>query len=364
MKSGNLCIAGMLMVMFSAVAWPQGYSATASGTVMKDGSPVDNVQVVLTSFETGKQFKTKTDKRGNYASTGMMVGTYTVQVLGSDGVVLYTFEGLRIRGESSAPLNIDLAHPEDSHGVAGDPGAKQPAKMNKEQQKAEAARVKAENDKLASMNDLIAKYQAATQSANWPEAEKALQQLVAADPNTTRWEFYQRLADVQDRNNEQASALRSLDKGIEIAQAIVSGKAPKDPRNPSPDPARAKAGIAKMLVAEGNIYAKLGSSDLAAPLFAQAALDNPSPALAYYNLCVTQFNSNKLDDAVNSCDKSLASDPGRAEAWFLKGAALYKSGKTDTNGVAVEALNKYLELAPNGQHADDAKSMLKAGTAK
>jgi hypothetical protein len=364
MKCGNLIIAALCLAVFSAWAWPQGYSATATGTVINNGSPVDNVQVVFLVLETGKQYKTKTERGGTFTATGMVVGTYKIQVIGSDGTVLYTREGLRIRGEDGTPLNIDLAHPEASEGVGGDPGGKPSAKMSKEQQKAEAARVKAENEKLAAMNDLIAKYQAAAQSANWPEAEKALQQLIAADPNTTRWEFYQRLADTQDRNNAQASALRSLDRGIEIAQTIVSGKAPKDPRNPSPDPARAKAGISQMLVAEGNIYSKLGNPEMAAPLFAQAALDNPSPGLAYYNLCVAQFNSNKLDDAVNSCGRSLATEPGRAEAWFLKGAALYKGGKADASIAAGEALNKYLELAPNGQHADDAKSLLKAAAAK
>jgi tetratricopeptide (TPR) repeat protein len=214
------------------------------------------------------------------------------------------------------------------------------------------------------MNDLILKYQAAAKAGNWAEAEKLLQQLVAADPNTTRWEFYQALGDMQDRNNEEANALRSLDTGVQIAQAIVSGKAPKDPHNPNADPAKAKAGIAQMLLAEGTIYSKLGNAEMAAPLFAQAAQDNPNPGLAFYNLCVSQFNAGKYEEAASACDKSLAADSGRSDAWYIKGSALYKSGKPENKKTAVEALNKYLQLDPSGQYASDAKVMLQGAGAK
>jgi tetratricopeptide (TPR) repeat protein len=360
-----------LLLAFGCVAaWPQGFNVRASGTVTQNGAPVENVQVIFSIPDMGKQYKSKTDKRGNYFSAGMAYGTYKVQVIDAKGEVLYTQNGFLIETQD-VPLSIDLAKPEASGGMAGDsPDTKgktapaAPSKITKEQQKAEAAKVKADNEKIVAMNEYIKQYQVAAQAQNWPDAQKALQQLLAADPTTTRWELYQRLADAQDHNNQQADALRSLDKGIELATAIAAGKAPNDPHNPNADPAKAKTGMGQMLIAEGNIYVKLGSPEMATPLFAQAAQDNPSPALAYYNLCAVDFNSNKLDDAVNACNKSLAADPSRAEAWFLKGSALYKSGKADSGKPAVEALNKYLELDPNGQHANDAKSILQAAAQK
>jgi tetratricopeptide (TPR) repeat protein len=365
MNRRTCALVGTLLLALSWVAvWPQGFNVRASGTITQNGAPVEDVQVVFSIPDMGKQYKSKTDKRGNYFSAGMAYGTYKVQVIGAKGEVLYTRNGFGIDSDAGATLNIDLNKPEASGGVAGDsPDSKASApstKMSKEQQKGEAARVKADNEKIAAMNEYIKQYMAAAQAQNWPDAQKALQQLLAADPNTTRWELYQRLADAQDHNNLQADALRSLDKGIEIAATIVAGTAPKDTHNPSADPAKAKAGIGQMLGAEGNIYVKLGSPELATPLFSQAAQDSPSPGLAYYNLCAVEFNTNKLDDAVTACNKSLAADPSRAEAWFLKGSALYKSGKTDSGKTAVEALNKYLELDPNGQHANDAKTILQA----
>jgi Tetratricopeptide repeat len=367
MNRRTCALVGTLLLALSSVAvWPQGFNVRASGTINQNGAPVENVQVVFSIPNMGKQYKSKTDKRGNYFSAGMAYGIYKVQVIGAKGDVLYTRTDFVIENEDTT-LTVDLAKPEASFGVAGDstdtkgqPAQPAPAKMTKDQQKAEAAKVKADNEKIAAMNEYIKQYMAAAQAENWPDAQKALQQLLAADPNTTRWELYQRLGDAQDHNNQQADALRSLDKGIEIATAIVAGTAPKDPHNPNADPAKAKAGIGQMLGAEGNIYVKLGSPELATPLFSQAAQESPSPALAYYNLCAVEFNANKLDDAVTACNKSLAADPSRAEAWFLKGSALYKSGKTDSGKTAVEALNKYLELAPNGQHATDAKTILQA----
>jgi tetratricopeptide (TPR) repeat protein len=359
-----------LLLAFGCAAWPQGFNVRASGTVTQNGTPAENVQVIFAIPEMGKQYKSKTDKRGNYFSAGMAYGTYKVQVIDAKGVVMYTRMGFSIQSEDTT-LNIDLAKPEASGGVAGDSTDSKgqsaqaaPAKITKEQQKAEAAKVKADNEKIAAMNEYIKQYQTAAQAQNWPDAQKALQQLLAADPTTTRWELYQRLADAQDRSGQQADALKSLDKGLELAGAIAAGKAPNDPHNPNPDPAKAKAGMGQMLIAEGNIYVKLGSPEMATPLFAQAAQDNPSPALAFYNLCAVEFNSNKLDAAVSACDKSLAADPSRAETWFLKGSALYKSGKAESGKTAVEALNKYLELDPNGQHANDAKSILQAAAQK
>jgi len=54
----------------------------------------------------------------------------------------------------------------------------------------------------------------------------------------------------------------------------------------------------------------------------------------------------------------------RADAWFVLGSVLYVSSPTDAKGnfvIAAEtrqALEKYLELAPDGAHAADVKAML------
>lgn len=366
MKRKECFVIGALLLMLGSLpAWPQAQTGGRSGVVMLNKmEPAPNLQIVFTSRTTGKEYKTKTDKKGEFLLTGLQIDDYNLTVLAANGDVLYVNEAMvHVRGASSIELDvIDLSNPEASKGRAGtavDTKNLATAKMTKEQQKADAAKVKADNEKIASMNEFIAKYQAAVQAQNWPDAAKALKQLLAIIPDTTRWEFYKALGDAQGHNNELKEAIQTYDKGIQIAQEIVSGTAPKDPRNPNPDPARARAGIGQMLIAAGNAYVKLDKPEMATPLFQQATQDNPNPGLAYYNLCAVEFNASKMDEAIAACERSIAADPTRAEAWFLKGAALYKTGPTpDSKGATVEALNKYLQLDPQGQHASEAKLIL------
>jgi len=70
------------------------------------------------------------------------------------------------------------------------------------------------------------------------------------------------------------------------------------------------------------------------------------------------------------CDKAIAADPKKADAYFIKGSTLFGSGKLDAQGKYIvppgtlETLKKYLELAPDGAHAGDVKAMLEAAGVK
>lgn len=96
------------------------------------------------------------------------------------------------------------------------------------------------------------------------------------------------------------------------------------------------------------------------PAFAQAT----SPAVSYFNSCALLYNVGKMDEAIAACDKAIALDPSKADAYFIKASALFGNSKIGSDGKflappgTVEALNKYLELAPNGPHAQDVHAML------
>jgi tetratricopeptide (TPR) repeat protein len=101
-------------------------------------------------------------------------------------------------------------------------------------------------------------------------------------------------------------------------------------------------------------------SAVVAPALAQAT----SPAVSYFNNCAMSYNAGKMDEAVAACDKAIALDPRKADAYFIKASALYGNGKVGSGGKfevppgTVEALDKYLELAPDGPHAQDVHAML------
>ena len=97
---------------------------------------------------------------------------------------------------------------------------------------------------------------------------------------------------------------------------------------------------------------------------APALADSIAAAVPYFNACATFYNTGKMEEAIAACDKAIAIDPNKADAYFIKGSALFGNGKVGSGGKyavppgTVETLNKYLELAPDGGHAGDVHAML------
>lgn len=275
-----LCI--VMLACWAPAARPQAYNAGLQGKITKGGEPVPNLQILANNSANGRQYKTKTNKKGEYSIVGMSIDSYVLKVVNESGEVVYVNQNVSFEGNEIRPMDIDLSDPAKSGGRKGMPAdaMKSPGdnKKSKEDQKAEEAKIKDQNAKIAVLNGYITQYQTAKDAQNYVDAEKALKHVFETVPDTTRWEFYRALGDVQSENNELNEAIQTYEKGIQKAQLVASGNAPKDPFNPNADPAKAKAGIGPMLVAEGNAYVKLGKPELATPLFQQAGQDNPNPA--------------------------------------------------------------------------------------
>jgi tetratricopeptide (TPR) repeat protein len=198
-----------------------------------------------------------------------------------------------------------------------------------------------------SQSAVVAKAQAALDAKQWPEAEAALKQLLASEP---RWEYSQALGVAQSNQGHYADSLDSYQRAIELA-----GK------NASP------AAIAPIYVAIGNANLKLKKNDAAIAAYTKAASLDPNPAVAYFNLCATMYNMGQpAAKTVPFCDKAIAADPKKADAYFVKGSSLYGEGALDKSNKfvpppgSVEALKQYLVLAPGGPHVQDVKAMLDA----
>ncbi len=344
-------LAALAVAMGAEVAWSQATLTRVDGKVVNAGKPMPDAQVVLTYEDSGKTYKAKTDKNGAFFVIGINRGAYTVEVVNASGEKLYRATKQQLTGEGGATdqLNIDLSGP---GGGGGQP------KMTAEQVEA----IKQANAKATSINALITQYNAAMATKDWQAAIPPLQGMVAADP--TRWEYFQALGNAQLNVGNYDDAVQTFDKGIAVAQGYVSGATPKDPKNPNSDPAKAKAGMGQMLANEGNAYLKLKKNDDAIAAYTKAAELDPNPGTAYFNLCATQYNSGNTQGALAACDKAIAADPNKADAYYIKGSLLIASSTLDKDGKVkptpgtAEALNKYLELAPDGPHANDVKQML------
>src|SRR6476469_5342151 len=174
--------------------------------------------------------------------------------------------------------------------------------------------------------------------------------------NPNRGDYQQALGNAQFSEGKFDEAIATFDKAIPIAENATK-------TDPKADPAKAKAAVAQMLTNEGNAYLKLKKNDKAVESYTKAAAMDPNPGTAYFNLCATQYNSGNTQGALAACDKAIQADPNRADAYFIKGSLMLGDSKQDKEGKLIappgpaEALNKYLELAPDGGHANEVKQM-------
>lgn len=338
----------LLFLAAAASAWSQSTNARIKGTITAAGKPLPDAQVVLTSKDNGRKFKFKTDKNGQLSGYGVPYGGYDEEVFNANGEAVFK-RALNIvseNGTTENDISVDVS--------AG--GTGQPA-ISKE----EMERLKGEREKALGENALIAQLNPALQAKDWATAEPILQKLITMNPN--RWDYQQALGNAQLSLGKFDDAVATYEKAIPAAENASK-------TDPKADPAKAKAAVAQMLTNEGNAYLKLKKNDKAVESYTKAAAMDPNPGTAYFNLCATQYNSGNTQGALAACDKAIAADPNRADAYFIKGSLMLGDSKQDKDGKlqapagTSEALNKYLELAPDGPHAGDVKAMLQAIGAK
>jgi tetratricopeptide (TPR) repeat protein len=323
----NVIVVALGTVLFAVGFLParsQTVGAQAEGNVTQEGKPLANAPVVFTNTETGKTYKSKTDKNGQFQMLGVPYGSYEVNVLNEKGEKLSSNQTTLGTGNTTDSNNL---HIEASKEPITDNkfGLAQPAgpKLTKEQ----LAKIQADNKKIAGMNSLISDAQSARQAQDWPKAENALKQLIAAAPETSRWDFYQALGEAQSKSNKLDEAVQTYDKGVKVAQSLISGSTPADPKIPSLNPSAAKQGAGSMLTAQGSDYMKLQKQDEAIASLKKATEIDPTSALYSYNLCGVEFSAQKFDDAKTAC-------------------------------------NKYLQLQPSGPHTEEVKTFLAQMPAK
>jgi len=363
-KSVFAALVALLFALGAMPVWSQATLARVNGKIVDNGKPVAGVKVVITNKDTGRKFEVKTDKKGEFSQIGFTRGNnYTVEIFDASGASIYNRPNVPIINEGGVPENflIDLSNASATNLGMNAEGVSAAHKQTKEEAE-EAARQKQQeeaaregNKKLESENALIAQLNPALQAKNWAVAEPLLIQLSTINPN--RWDFLQSLGDAQLNQGKYEEALATYGKAIPMAQNNSDSKA---------DPAKAKAAVGLMLTNEGNAYLKLKKMPEAIAAYNQAATISSNPGLAYFNICATQYNIGNMEGAAVACDKAIAADPNKADAYFIKGSSLYGNGKLDKDNKYVvppgttEALNKYLELAPDGAHAADVRAMLQA----
>ena len=85
--------------------------------------------------------------------------------------------------------------------------------------------------------------------------------------------------------------------------------------------------LEQALLYAGNIYLLRNDYDKAIDAYTKAASMDPNPGTAYFNICATQYNAGNTQGALVACDKAIAADPNRADAYFIKGSLMVGDSK-------------------------------------
>src|SRR5690242_14362197 len=137
-----LTLAAVLSAAAFLPAQAQTVGAPVEGKVTRDGSPFPNAQVVLTNVDTGKTYKSKSEKSGDFSMLGVPYGNYQVEVIGDKGEKLFSEKTSLGTGNSTGSnfLKIDIS----KDAPVPEAGASTAPKLTKEQ----LARIEADNKKI------------------------------------------------------------------------------------------------------------------------------------------------------------------------------------------------------------------------
>ncbi|HEY4356709.1 MAG TPA: hypothetical protein VGN16_13240 [Acidobacteriaceae bacterium] len=342
---------------------PAGMAFDAGGEVKltKDKTAAEKEQRMIYSFPI--------DKNGDYSGSSVAAGDYFAYVVQGDKHIDRL--EVTIKEGDDKTLNFDMTREEYIKTMTDE------QKKALEDYKKHASAAIADNKVIANLNATLKQVREdltnAAKSGN-PDVSKDvanMKQAVDARPNEallqiTYGDTLQAQGDHLAHDDRANKTNPATDDAVnaQYAAAVVAYKAGIDASAASkkPQPGDQAAAYNQM----GNALAKSGKIPDAAAAFESAAKLMPASAGMYYNNeAAIMFNNNKADEAAVAADKAIAADPTRPDPYFIKGQALVQKATVDSKtGLPVappgclEAYQKYLELAPNGPHAEAVKEVL------
>ena len=368
MKFRNLILAtaGLLFFGFTALAQITAIEGDVKG---EDGKALVGAQVKIDRTDITAHYKTKTDKKGHYFYNGLPLGNYNVTIE-VDGKDIDNKTGVRSKLGDPTNVSFDLAAARKQHEATQK--AAESGQITKEMERGMTAEQKAALEKTvkeregqlkqrkelndafgAGMTALTAAQAAPTPAEKQKGFEDAVQALTKASeigPNELAiWanlaDAYMKLATTKtgaESNDAATKGLAAYAKAIEL----------------KPEDAATHNNYALALVQAKKV------PEAQAELTKAAQLDPTNAGKYYYNLGAVLTNANQGDAAVEAFQKAIAADPNYAEAYYQYGVSLVGKASFGADGKVtpvpgtVEALQKYLALAPTGQFAQAAKDML------
>lgn len=353
----------LLLVLALELAAPRAFAqitGTVKGTCTDaDGKPIVGAQVEWTGLETGRKYTLKTNNKGEYFSLGITPGKYNVK-LSKDGKEIFQLNGVPVGlDEKAPPVDFDMKKEQVK---AAQSQGKTPEQIKADEEA--AAKAANETKKIGTLNDKLKAARVAEEAKDYETAITTLNEANQIDPSHDQIWFElananlnsaPKQTDPEEKQKRYADAATDFQKAIDLR--TNSEREQKEANN--------NATLAAYYNNLAQVYAKTNKVDDAVSNYNKASQLDPTHAGTYlFNIGAVLTNAGKVDEAIAVFDKVIAADPTKAEAYYQKGINLLgketigKDGKATAPEGTAEAFKKYLELAPDGRFAQNAKDLL------
>jgi tetratricopeptide (TPR) repeat protein len=341
----NLWLAAVVLVLIPALASGQGQDPAKIHGHAQDpaNAPIANGQVILSTDGKTPLYTFNTDANGDYKGEGIKPGEYYVTLFATPGKAVDRADNVKFTAGADQLQDFDLSRP--------DYVKKLPPEQQKalEEAKKKNAEILKENANVGKLNDLLKQARADNAAKKYDDAAAAMQQATSLKQDApVLWLEY---GIAQTGQKKYDDAVTSLKKAIDL-----------DTNSKKPNP-EIQAAADNAL---GEAYANTNKIPDATSAYDAAAKLQPTNAGMFYtNETIVLSRTGQTDATIAAADKAIAADPARPIPYYLKGQALISKATVDPKTQKIvappgtaEAYNKYLELAPNGPMAPEAKSIL------
>ena len=368
-KRGILILLAVL-VCAAGVCVPEHAQAQGAieGTVLgEDGKPLVGAEIRIENIDKGGKYKTKTNKKGHYYYGGLAMGAshnVTLIINGQERGTVQLRIGqtaLAARGRASIvgfadvvdfsmQEFVDSARAEEAGIQVGESGKLTQEQRREIEQQEEKKR--AEREKMAKLNEAFGDGVEALSAGNYEVAIARLEEAAQLGPEQPDVFANLGTAYLKAGRSKRGTEARALFQKSAAVHEKAMALSPDDyTHRGSLGMALARAGEFRRAEEELNNYAEL---------------DPANGARYMYNLGVLLSNSAREKEAAEVFRKATKLDPSYPKAWYQLGTSLIPEATVDETGKSIaapgtlEALEKYLELAPDGGYAAQAKSLIAA----
>lgn len=313
MKLANRLLPLVTLIALFAVSAMAQTGAIRGEVIGPDGNPIANATILIDRQDRNQHFETESDDEGKFFHAGIPPALYRATLV-VEGRELTAIEG-RVRLGDPTPIIFNLK-------LMAEAAAETP----------EAIAAAAARAKLEAARGAFDIGVAAMADKNYDEAIRQFE--LAVEVDDTQHVVYANLADAQAAARKYEEAIGNYQKAVALSP-----------------------GEAAYLINMGTVYASNGQIETAISTLEQAyTMDPASGGQIYYNLGAVLTNQGRMADASAAFTKATEVDPEYAEAYYQLGLSYL--GNPDTIPEAVPALEKYLELVPDGPNSDAARQLI------